>query len=307
MTTLAENVNARLAEIKDQLARRARGEAVHPYIPTGLASWDKNGGILRGILTVLGAATGEGKSIVKAQLARGAANNGFKVLMIDFEDPVGKTVDREFSNMTGINSKQIGNLDVDDFDVTRLERAAEEIGAWGDAVQHHVGLLSAEATLRMMRESTADLILVDYAQALPEDDNATMERTIARFAWEANQLAQTKNAAVVVFSQIVREVEARGYRMYERAKFRDPDAIDVTGFCPSGLSDIAWAKTLGERAKELGYIWRENRIARKLGANVKDNRMRIIWGKVNFGEERDLVFEFDGPTASIKDLRESRK
>jgi hypothetical protein len=129
-----------------------------------------------------------------------------------------------------------------------------------------------------------------------------MERTIARFAWEANALAQKKNCAVVVFSQIVREVEERGYRIYERSKYRDPDRIDVSGFCPGGLSDISWAKSLGERAKELGYLWREGRIARKLGANVKDNRMRIVWGKVNFGEEKDMVFEFDGPTASIRDL-----
>ena len=76
----------------------------------------------------------------------------------------------------------------------------------------------------------------------------------------------------------------------------------MSGFCPGGLSDISWAKSLGERAKELGYLWRENRIARKLGANVKDNRMRVVWGKVNFGEEKDMVFEFDGPTASIRDL-----
>jgi hypothetical protein len=129
-----------------------------------------------------------------------------------------------------------------------------------------------------------------------------MERTIADFAWKANELAQRKNCAIVVFSQIIREVEQRGYRIYERAKFRDPDAIDVSGFCPGGLSDIAWAKSLGERAKELAYIWRPGRIARKLGAKVADNRLRIIFGKVNFGDEKDLNFEFDGPTATIRDL-----
>ncbi len=303
MATLADTVNARLAEIKDQLARKARGEAVHPSIPTGLASWDRNGGILRGILTVIGAATGEGKSIVKLQLARGAANAGFRVLMLDFEDPAGKTADREFSNLTGINNRLLGLLEIEDLDIMRLERAAEETAAWADKVEHHVGLLSSRATLDLMRGSDVDLILVDYAQAFPEDEDTTMERTIARFAWEANALAQSRNAAVVVFSQIVREVEQRGYRVFERARFRDPNGFDVSGFCPGGLSDVAWAKSLGERAKELGYIWRPNRIAKKLGANVKDNVMRVIWGKVNFGEEKDLTFEFDGATASIKEKR----
>ncbi len=278
------------------------GLVVQPYISTGIQSWDRNGGILRGILTVIGAATGEGKSIVKLQLARGAAKDLANVLMLDFEDPAGKTADRAFSSSTGINNKLLGLLDIEEFDYTRLEAAATEINEWATRVEHHVGLLDTTECLRLMRESKADLILVDYAQAFPEDDDTTMERTIAKFAWEANKIAQEKNCAVVVFSQIIREVEQRGYRIFERAKFKDPDAIDVSGFCPTGLSDISWAKSLGERAKELGYIWREGRIARKLGANVKDNRMRIVWGKVNFGDEKDILLEFDGPTATIKDL-----
>lgn len=225
------------------------------------------------------------------------------MLCLDFEDPTGKTADRAFSAVTGINNRLLGLLDVDEFDLSRLESAAEEIRGWASRVEHCAGLVSVPVALEQMRAFDGDLILVDYAQAFPEDTGATMERTIARFAWEANALAQKKNCAVVVFSQIVREVEERGYRIYEASKRRDPDKIDVSGFCPGGLSDISWAKTLGERAKELGYIWRENRIARKLGANVKDNRMRIIWGKVNFGEEKDMVFEFDGPTATIRDLK----
>lgn len=303
MTTLSDVLSERLKEIKDGLAAKARGEAVHPSIPTGLGSWDKNGGILRGILTVIGAATGEGKSIVKLQLARGAAISGHRVLCLDFEDPAGKTADRAFSAVTGINNRLLGLLDVDDFDFKRLEAAIEELRVWGDRVEFAPGLVSVPMALERMASFSGDLILVDYAQAFPEDAGATMERTIARFAWEANSLAQKKNAAVVVFSQIVREVEERGYRIYEQSKRRDPDKIDVSGFCPGGLSDISWAKSLGERAKELGYIWRENRIARKLGANVQDNRLRIVWGKVNFGEEKDMVFHFDGPTATIKDVK----
>lgn len=306
MPTLADTVNARLAEIKGAMEQRAQGIVVNPFISTGLKSWDKNGGIVRGILTVIGAATGEGKSIVKLQLARGAAKDLSRVCMVDFEDPSGKTADRALSEVTGINNKLLGLLDIDEFDVARIEAAAREINEWAGRVEHHTGLLTTAECLKIMRETTADLILVDYAQAFPEDDDKTMERTIAQFAWDANKLAQDKNCAIVVFSQIVREVEQRGYRIYERAKFKDPDAIDVSGFCPTGLSDISWAKSLGERAKELGYIWRENRIARKLGANVQDNRMRIVWGKVNFGDEKDIVLEFDGPSATIRDLPKNR-
>lgn len=301
MPTLADTINARLAEIKRALDDRAQGIVVDPFVPTGLAKWDENGGLIRGILTVIGAATGEGKSIVKLQLARGAAQKLNKVCMVDFEDPANKTADRAFSGVTGINNRLLGLLDIDEFDVSRLEVAAAEIGTWASHVQHHVGLLDTARCLKIMRESDADLILVDYAQAFPQNEDETMERTIAKFAWEANDIAQKKNCAVVVFSQIIRDVEQRGEQTYARAKFRNPDACDVSGFCPNGLSDVAWAKSLGERCKELLYIWREGRIARKKGANVPDNKMRILAGKVNFGEEKDILLRFDGPTATISD------
>jgi len=301
VTTLRDTLRDRLDEIKGLVARKAAGEDVRPYVSTGLKSWDKNGGLLRGILTVIGAATGEGKSIVKLQLARGAAIAGHKVCMLDFEDPAGKTADRAFSGVTGINNRLLGLLDVDEFDMTRLDAAMREMEPWADRIEHHTGLLSTEKCLDLLRASDADLILVDYAQAFPEDDDKTMERTIAAFAWASNELAQRKNCAIVVFSQIIREVEQRGYRVYERAKAKGE--LDVSGFAPGGLSDVSWAKSLGERAKALGYIWREGRIARKLTGNneIKDNKMRIIWGKSNFSGESDILLEFDGPTATIKD------
>jgi replicative DNA helicase len=302
MTTLADNINTRLAHIKDALGRKAAGEIVTPYVSTGLRAWDANGGILKGILTVIGAATGEGKSIVKLQLARGAAQDLNTVCMIDFEDPAEKTVDRALSGETGIDNKEIGKYEIDDGGFLQIQAAARGMQDWGSRVAHHTGLVSTDRCLEIMEASNADLLLVDYAQAFPEDEGSNMERTIARFAWEANSLAQRKNCAIVVFSQIVRAVEERGYRMYERAKFRDPEAIDVSGFAPGGLSDISWAKSLGERAKELAYIWRPNRIARHLGAKVQDNRLKIIFGKANFGTENDLTFLFDGPTATISDL-----
>lgn len=301
MTTLAETVQARLAEIKRNLDDRAQGIVITPFISTGLKTWDANGGILRGILTVIGAATGEGKSIVKLQLARGAAQDAHTVCMIDFEDPAPKTADRALSHLTGINNRLLGLLEIEDFDVTRLEAATKQLQDWGQRVQHYAGLLDTGRCFEIMESSNADLILVDYAQAFPEADGRNMERTIADFAWKANELAQRKNCAVVIFSQIIREVEERGYRVYERSKYRDPEKIDVSGFCPGGLSDVAWAKSLGERAKELLYIWRENRIARKLGAKVPDNKLRVVAGKVNFGDEKDMLFLFDGPTASIKE------
>lgn len=301
----ADTLQSRYQKLRETMARVARGEEVRLYIATGLRDWDENGGIERGLLTVIGAATGDGKSVVKLHLASAAAKAGLRVLMLDFEDPEAKTADRTFSTETGLDSRAIGRLDLDPFQVDQLSEALKAASVWAKRITHHVGLVDVSRALELMREGQWDLVLVDYAQCFPEDDEGSMEKTIRRFSWEANVIAQKQNAAVVVFSQINREVEARGRKQYDQSKWKDPESCDVSGYCPTGLTDIAWAKAMADQAKCLLYLWRPGRIARKLTGNkkVKDNRMKVIVGKANFASEDDMEFEFDGATATLRDLR----
>jgi len=289
--------------------RRARGEDIQLFVRTGLRDWDANGGLERGILTVIGAATGDGKSFVKLHLAVAAAKAGLRVLMCDFEDPGDKTADRTFSAETGLNNRSIGTLSVNEFEYEQLERALEVTERWAHNIEHHTGLVDTESCLELMQSDGEDgrpwdLILIDYAQCFPEAKEKTMEQTIRKFSWDANVIAQNQNAAVVVFSQVKGEVEDRGRKRFDNARFRDPTACDVSGYCPSGLTDVAWAKAMADQAKCLLYIWRPGRIAKKLtgSTKIKDNRMKLIAGKANFAEETDLEFEFDGATATIRDL-----
>lgn len=310
--TFADTINERLDRLRDISERKARGETVELFIPTGLRDWDERGGIERGILTVIGAATGDGKSIVKLHLAREAAKRGYRVLMLDFEDPAGKTADRSLSSVAGIDNRTIGRVAFDPFDYERLERAAREIEVWGQNIQHHTGLIDTKTCLDLMCETPGganwDLILVDYAQVFPEDEGSTMESTIRDFSWAANVLAQEKNCAVVIFSQIKAEVEQRGNKIFESWKVygsrNNPNSPDISGFCPNGLTDIAWAKALADQCKCLLYLWRPGRRALKLipGLKTRDDRLRVICGKVSFGSEEDMEFRFDGPSATISDL-----
>ena len=306
--TLADTVNERVAVLKDISERKARGEKVELYIPVGLRDWDERGGIERGILTVIGAATGDGKSICKLHLAREAAKRGYRVLMLDFEDPAGKTADRQLSSVSGIDSRVIGRVAFDPFDYERLEMAAQSIGEWAKSVVHHTGLIDTKTCLDLMLSEKWDLILIDYAQAFPEDEESnSMEKTIRDFSWAANQLAQEQNCAVVLFSQLKAEVEQRGYKIYEQWKIwgakNDPNRPDLSGWCPNGLADVAWAKALADQCKCLLYLWRPGRRALKLGfKKVRDDKLLVICGKVSFGNEDDMEFGFDGPTATLTDL-----
>lgn len=276
--------------------RTAGGEKIETFLTTGLKDLDRNGGLELGVLTLIAAATGEGKSVFKLHLARAAAMAGHKVLSLDFEDPLNKTAQRDIAKQTGIPAFKLSRLDFPESDNDRILAAAAATESWGNNVLCHAGLLEANQVRAALEEHPdAKLVLLDYAQALP-GRNGNLEREIAELAWDLNSDAQRNNRAVVVFSQIVRAVEERGQRI-----FQSKGTVD--GYRPGpGKADIAWASALGERAKAFWFIHREGRWAAKHGLDTPDRTMEIIVAKANWGLEGTIIVGWNGATASIYDL-----
>lgn len=293
----------RLASLREEREAKEAGEDPRTLIHTGLRDFDRRAGVERSILTVIGAPTGEGKSIFKKCVQEYAAQQGLKCLDISFEDPPARQADRTISTLTGINNAKLAATEFDEDELERVELAIEEAEEWADNIEYHFGLKTPEECLEIVRDSEADLVQVDYAQAFPEGDKG-LERTISQFAWDLNEHAQETNSAVIVYSQLSREVELRGVRMAEASRRRGTEAVDIEGFRPFGVSDLAWSTALGQRAKGLGFLFRPGRYRRRFGENAKDDRIELIWPKKNFGAEGSVVVGFDGRTARLFDLKE---
>lgn len=274
------------------------------YIPTGLKRWDNNGGVTRGVLTVLGGVDGMGKSFVKKHLATEAASRNLKVAMIDFEDPEDKTMDREIARRTGLDSRKLGLVSFDLNSLDQIYASLGEVRTWGDNISYHTGLVGPEEIMEALEamDPKPDLVLLDYAQALPEGDTG-LERAIARLAWDANVFAQRHNCGFVVFSQVKPEVAGRGHAAFWAAQKRDPNTWDVSGFYPGpGTQDLAWSSAFGQRARAMGYIVRPGHYEINLGKpGAKDDRLDIRWAKVTFGNSGMMHLKFDGPTGRIWD------
>lgn len=300
------------AEEHEQIAiKRAEGK-LRPedlYIPTGIRRWDNNGGIARGVLTVLGGVDGQGKSIVANHLTQSAGRVKVHAAQIVMEDPEAQTADRSIANATGIDSRRLGLGTFDVMDLDRIYAAAREAEDWGRYVHYYSGLLSAESVLAGIRSLAGELesngealglVSVDYAQAFPEG-NQGLESVIRHFSWDANKLAQELNCGFVAFSQVKPEISARGHGVFWAARKKDPDSWDVSGFMPGpGTQDLAWASAFGQRGRAVGYIFRPGFYERMLGKpGAVDDRLWIRWSKVNFGNSGLLELRFDGKTSRI--------
>lgn len=303
-----EVLRARLDEIRRDRVAVARGEDPRAFIPTGLRELDRRSGIKRGVLTLFGAATGEGKSILKLHLATAAAMAGHRVLMIDMEDPLERTADRTFSTLTDVNNARIAAVSgLTDAEEERLAVAVDEAAEWAGRIEVRDGLTTADEALEEIRATDADEVLVDYLQGFPDGDGG-LERTIARFCWDLNKWAQDERRAAVAFSQVTAGVEQRGLRAQENAQRRNPGGpAHVEGFRPFGASDLAWCSAAGQRCKELGFMFRPGRYRRRFSENVKDDVLELSFPKRNWGTEGTVRVGFDGKAARLYDLPEGKE
>jgi replicative DNA helicase len=300
----------RVTQLEEWAVKKSEG-TLRPedlYIPTGLRKWDANGGVTRGVLTVLGGVDGQGKSFVKKHLATAAAQRGLRVAMIDFEDPEAKTMDREIASRTHIDSRKLGLATFDPMDLDKIFASLDEVRKWGGLISYHAGLVGVDEIVEALdaMDPKPDLVLLDYAQALPDDEGEGLERTIAKLAWWSNVYAQRANCGFVVFSQVKPEVSNRGHAAFWASKKRDPDSFDVSGFYPGpGTQDLAWSSAFGQRGRAVGYIVRPGYYEKALGKpGALDNRLDIRWAKVTFGNSGMMELGFDGPSGRIFDRAE---
>jgi len=295
-----EVIDGRVTGHRRAWEAKAAGKAVLTTIPTGITGWD----IELGVLTIIGAPTGEGKSVVMMHLAKSAAIAGHNVLVLSFEDPASKTADRALSGATGIHSRRLGRLEYDEGGLEQIEAAVVDLD-WTARIEFHDGLMTTAQAGALVERFRGRLVLIDYAQAFPDNGSDSRERMLAEFAWKLNMAAQQRHMAVVMFSQTKPDIQKRGRSEYASSANRDQGKGRIDGFRPGpGNTDLTWSTALGERCKCLVYLFRPGRWGRKMGdAAMKDDTMEIIIDKCNFGEEGTIVVKWDGARSLISERK----
>src|SRR5688572_18038294 len=179
--TWAQVINKRAVDLEQLAIRRIEG-TLKPedlYVPTGIKRWDANGGVTRGVLTVLGGVDGQGKSFVSNHLAQSAGRAELHVAQLVFEDPEEQTANRSIANQTGIDSRKLNMATFDVMDMDKIYAAAKSTESWGQYVHYHSGLVDVADAMGALEDLSSDLqsqgdslglVLLDYAQAFPEDN-----------------------------------------------------------------------------------------------------------------------------------------
>lgn len=251
-------VTSELAAIK-QGVQRAR------FVPTGITEVDRIlGGLPRGVVTVLGARPGVGKSASALACADGASAKGLGVHVFSLEDPAWRYAHRLIARRTGIPVSSISLAG---------SAAVKVPGNWliDDTVGHTARSICRAARARAKTNDTK-LVVVDYVQLLRADDVQTADHTkLASAMAELTGLARDLDAAVVAVSQLNRHSDERDR--------------------PS-MADLKASGSIEEVAKLVVLISRPNQ-------EESDDVIEWIVAKNNFGKVQTIPLSWDGATCRI--------
>lgn len=285
--------------LREDVRRRASGEKSLRHVRTGFRELDGSfGGVRIGVPTEVIAHTGDGKSALLRQFAEGCARDGGGVLWLVGEDPEDATAERQFSGDTGIDSMDIGRLELTEQQLSQIDLAVKEAGPWAKRIAPVFDLLTVDEALSAIDETTtiggAPLreVVLDYVQIFGDSNN--LEAEIARLGNEMQARSKERRLAILLGSQVSNDVVKRGRDRFQQTH-------DVGAMRPS-IGDTEWCKRLEKSVKAVWAMYRPNRWRREFGdESVADDCAELHVIKQNFGSMGWINLKWDGPTTRFSD------
>jgi replicative DNA helicase len=315
--TLADWLEERGKELETTYGLKALGIEPDTHCPTGLRRLDDAGLLELGVATIVLGHEGDGKSSLGLQFLEGCARGGYHAIGFWPEDPKRFVSDRVFSPLVGESAARLRRCRVDDVSgiPARLRQARTESANWTSRIGVcDRRLTSKQAIAELKRRWTPNhrLVVFDYAQVFGDHagSESSITQNISEFVWDANEFAKDHNAAVVILSQVRREVKERGRKLFDDWKFRNqnkpPTAEAVEGYRPLSGDGHYAPSALGQKARSALSWFRPHLWLREHGADVKDDVCEAMIIKNNYGETKVTVrLKWNGPLTRISDPRDT--
>lgn len=242
-TEEGQDLSAAVADEVRAIDEYFESDVRHVGIPTGIRQLDeKTGGLPIGVPSVLGARPGEGKSTLAMNIAVHAAAQGFGVHLFTYEDRAASWAQRDLAWQSGVDVSQIRARDLTDIERQMLRRAARDLDQRKGVVIEHAHGQSAQWLLRRVRGRRRSLgtklVIVDYLQLMPGDRAVKRHEQVEANVNELAELAGRDNLAVLLVSQLNRQLESRSSeeRTPQLSDFRDSGSIEQVGKLVLALS-----------------------------------------------------------------------
>ncbi len=235
--SIGELARRRIAELEDLVRRRADGENALSGVPTGVADLDREvGGWQLGVVNVIAARPGMGKSALTIATAEACAELGYGVHVFSLEDSWRTYIDRCLARRSGVPAAAIrrGDLDGKREGVIDFVRVLEASGLYSHTLKlrwlvDDMKGLSANDIIASVRRAKKELgtrvVIVDYLHLIKRNPRLGESEALDEIMTLFSQSVQPDEAWVVP-SQLNRKVEERTDKRPQLADLRGSGAIE---------------------------------------------------------------------------------
>ncbi len=290
--TIGEIVRGRMKQLEVIAADRANGTCTLTGYSTGVDVLDGLiGGWQPGIVSIVAARPGMGKSSLGLATADGCSEAGHGVHLFSLEDTESAYADRSISRLSSVPAEKIRNIDLNRIDMHEMTHAVAKLNKRnGWLVDGRSGISADEIVRSVRRNRRANdtrVVIVDYVQLVkfPRHSSSSHEaltEIVTTFADAAKQ----DGLAYVVMSQLNRQLETRSDKRPQ-------------------LSDLRESGSLEERAKCVVALYRGSVYSKEPGRNDPESRLEwhrraeLLVLKNSNGRTGFVEATWDGPCTRL--------
>ena len=217
-------------EILDELIEKiVTGKQSEEYIKTGIKSLDKNIiGIPKNHITVIGAATGQGKTTFAMQLQRNFVEQGLKVGIFSLEMSSNDLLIKNISAVTEINSIDIENNRLSENDKERIKKVNLKtenliISESGYQTPQHIKTVINQWKI----QEKIDVIIIDYLTLIKTKiKNERYDLVIGELSNDLRIFAKETGIPIIILSQLNRGYSSRPFSRPSLTDLRESGQIE---------------------------------------------------------------------------------
>ena len=253
---------------------------------TGYESLDRfAGGLTRGEITIVGGRPGHGKTTFLLNLLSSMLGQGYRVILFNRELPNTEVIKKLICLESGKLSYGMMRKGV--FSPSEIERLkeAKEMLVKKFSPENFLmfdNLKNFSKSSSEVKKFKPDVIFDDYIQLIDAADSRIDRRLqLERLCNDYKWLAKESNAAVVIASQLNRQLEYRGSKVRPQ------------------LSDLAESGAIEQVAENVFFTYYDYKINPLKG--LGKDKLQIIASKVRYGDTGDVVLKFEGDKCKISE------
>lgn len=221
-------------------------------LSTGLHAVDDiTGGLQKRRMYVFAGRPGQGKSALGINIAEYlAVSNHIPVGIFSLEMDRHEIAERMYCGRAEVDSGRIRRNVIGDAELSRIQEAADEIGAAPIYVNDTPGMtimqIRAEAR-RLVAQKRVRLLVIDYLQLVRCPGAESRQNEVAEVSRTVKEIAKELDVPVICLAQLNREVERRQGRRPQLSDLRESGQIEQDADCIAFIHRPGYYRLLDDR------------------------------------------------------------